>query len=107
MPVSTRAHRQFKLRGMAKSADDHDAAIIGMLNSHMIREHEQRDRPLVVARIAHYAEEVFGDREFAEAWLLRPNPALHDRVPMDVARTEIGARRVEAILSRFEHGEDH
>ena len=73
----------------------------------MIRDHEQRDEALAVARIAHYAKEVFGDRDFAEQWLKRPNPALHDRVPMDVARTEIGARRVEAILSRFEHGEDH
>jgi putative toxin-antitoxin system antitoxin component (TIGR02293 family) len=66
---------------------------------------EQQSR--AVARIVHYAEEVFGDRDFAERWLRQPNPALHDRVPMDVARTEIGARRVEAILSRFEHGDDH
>ena len=73
----------------------------------MIREQEQRSDMLAVARIAHYAEEVFGDRAFAEQWLKRPNPALHDRVPMEVARTEIGARRVEAILSRFEHGDDH
>lgn len=64
-------------------------------------------RNLAVARIAHYAEEVFGDRGFAAAWLTRPNPALHDRAPVDVARSEIGARRVEAILSRFEHGDDH
>jgi putative toxin-antitoxin system antitoxin component (TIGR02293 family) len=67
--------------------------------------HEQK--PTAVARIVHYAEEVFGDHDFAEKWLTRPNPDLHDRVPMDVARTEIGARRVEAILSRFEHGDDH
>lgn len=67
----------------------------------------QERQPLALARIAHYAEEVFGDRDFAEQWLKRPNPALHDRSPMDVARTEIGARRVEAILSRFEHGDDH
>jgi putative toxin-antitoxin system antitoxin component (TIGR02293 family) len=73
----------------------------------MIREHEQRGETVPVARIAHYAEEVFGDHDFAQEWLKRPNPALHDRMPMDVARTEIGARRVEAILSRFEHGDDH
>jgi len=72
----------------------------------MIAQHESA-RPLALARIAHYAEEVFGDRAFAQAWLNRPNPALHDRAPVDVARTEIGARRVEAILSRFEHGDDH
>jgi putative toxin-antitoxin system antitoxin component (TIGR02293 family) len=73
----------------------------------MIREQEQRSDVLAVARIVHYAEEVFGDHDFAETWLKRPNPELHDRVPMDVARTQIGARRVEAILSRFEHGDDH
>ena len=73
----------------------------------MIREHEQPVAPLPVTRIAHYAGEVFGDHAFAEQWLRKPNPALHDRAPMDVARTEIGARRVEAILSRFEHGDDH
>lgn len=64
-------------------------------------------QPLPVARVAHYAEEVFGDHAFAESWLRKPNPALHDRVPIEVARSEIGARRVEAILSRFEHGDDH
>ncbi len=73
----------------------------------MIRLHEPSSLPLAVARIAHYAEEVFGDHAFAEQWLHKPNPALHDRAPADVARTEIGARRVEAILSRFEHGDDH
>lgn len=73
----------------------------------MIRQHEPPSEPLAVARIAHYAEEVFGDHDFAEQWLRKPNAALHDRAPVDVARTEIGARRVEAILSRFEHGDDH
>jgi putative toxin-antitoxin system antitoxin component (TIGR02293 family) len=73
----------------------------------MIRQHQPSSQPLAVARIVHYAEEVFGDHNFAQEWLARPHPDLHDRVPMDVARTEIGARRVEAILSRFEHGEDH
>jgi putative toxin-antitoxin system antitoxin component (TIGR02293 family) len=73
----------------------------------MIHERQYANQPLAVARITHYAEEVFGDREFAARWLKRPNPELHDRMPMDVARTEIGARRVEAILSRFEHGDDH
>jgi len=62
---------------------------------------------LAVARIAVYAENVFGDHDFAEQWLRKPNPALHDRAPADVARTEIGARRVESLLSRFEHGDDH
>jgi putative toxin-antitoxin system antitoxin component (TIGR02293 family) len=71
----------------------------------MIPMHEQQ--PLAVARIAHYAEEVFGDAAFAAAWMKRPNRALHDRAPIEVARSEIGARRVEAILSRFEHGDDH
>jgi putative toxin-antitoxin system antitoxin component (TIGR02293 family) len=73
----------------------------------MVQGYNQHGDALALARIAHYAEEVFGDRAFAQAWLKRPNPALHDRAPMDVARTEIGARRVEAILSRFEHGDDH
>jgi len=73
----------------------------------MTREQESAVPVLAVARIAHYAGAVFGDRDFADKWLKRPNPALHDRAPMDVARTEIGARRVEAILSRFEHGDDH
>lgn len=73
----------------------------------MIRPHEVADLSLAVARVAHYAEEVFGDHAFAEEWLHKRNAALHDRAPADVARTEIGARRVEAILSRFEHGDDH
>jgi len=73
----------------------------------MMRDPQAEKQPLPVARVAHYAGEIFGDRAFVEAWLRKPNPALHDRSPIDVARTEIGARRVEAILSRFEHGDDH
>jgi putative toxin-antitoxin system antitoxin component (TIGR02293 family) len=45
-----------------------------------------------------------GDPEKAHNWLRRPNRALHNRLPMDLLETESGARVVETILARIEHG---
>jgi putative toxin-antitoxin system antitoxin component (TIGR02293 family) len=56
-------------------------------------------------RVIEAAVKTFGDAEFARKYLVLPNPALKDRVPIEMAETDAGAREVEAALSRFAHGD--
>jgi putative toxin-antitoxin system antitoxin component (TIGR02293 family) len=57
-----------------------------------------------IARVMARAENVLGSPERATAWLNRPNRALGDAVPLDLLGTDLGAREVEAVLGRIEHG---
>lgn len=65
---------------------------------------DQSDRLLRVARVLAAAEEVFGDRGTAHAWLRRATTALRGEVPLDLLDTEEGAREVEILLGRIAHG---
>lgn len=56
-------------------------------------------------RVRAHAMRLYDDRaELAHEWLHSPNPALSNAVPMELARTDLGAREVETILGRMEHG---
>ena len=50
------------------------------------------------------AESLWGDADEARAFLNRPHPLLERETPLNVARTEIGARQVERVLMDVEHG---
>jgi putative toxin-antitoxin system antitoxin component (TIGR02293 family) len=65
---------------------------------------EQSDRLLRVARIIAAAEEVFGNADKADAWLRRATTALDGERPLDLLDTEEGAREVETLLTRIDHG---
>jgi len=66
---------------------------------------DESERLLRVARVFDLAVELHeGDRQVARAWLERPNHALDGKVPFDLARTEVGAREVESLVLRLEHG---
>lgn len=45
-----------------------------------------------------------GDAEAARNWLNAPSPALSNRSPLQMTETEIGARSVENVIGRLEHG---
>jgi putative toxin-antitoxin system antitoxin component (TIGR02293 family) len=45
-----------------------------------------------------------GDRDVATEWLTTAQPALGGAVPLDLARTEVGAREIERLVGRLEHG---
>jgi putative toxin-antitoxin system antitoxin component (TIGR02293 family) len=64
----------------------------------------ESDRLVRLGRIAALAEQVLGGRERAVRWLHRANRALGQRVPVRELDTDLGAREVEAILLRIEHG---
>jgi putative toxin-antitoxin system antitoxin component (TIGR02293 family) len=56
-------------------------------------------------RVTHAAEKTFGDAGFARRWLTLPNPVLNERVPIELAETDAGARQVEDVLLLFAHGD--
>lgn len=64
----------------------------------------ESDRLARIARILSYAEDVIGSREKAHTWLRRPNHALEGRTPLSLLEAESGARAVETVLARIEHG---
>ncbi len=51
------------------------------------------------ARLLGHAVHLFGDLEEARLWLKTPQRGLHGAVPLDYARTDLGVREVESLLS--------
>lgn len=65
----------------------------------------ESDRLLTTARLIGLAERLFeGDRQRTRTWLLAPQAAFAGATPLDLASTEVGAREVEALIGRLEHG---
>lgn len=62
------------------------------------------DRVIRYARILGFAVKVFGDLADAKQWLSSPQFGLGGAVPLDYAKTEIGAREVENLLGRIQYG---
>ena len=65
---------------------------------------EQSDVVVRLARIQALADDVFGNRRDAHAWLREPNGALGGQPPLTLLDTEEGGRLVEAVLGRIAHG---
>ena len=66
---------------------------------------DESDRLLRAARVFGRAVELFGgDSDAAAAWLSVAQPALGGRVPLDLAASDVGAREVERVIGRLEHG---
>jgi putative toxin-antitoxin system antitoxin component (TIGR02293 family) len=57
-----------------------------------------------IAALFDRATEVFGTEELARQWLNQPIRALGGKIPIQYARTEVGAHLVMQILGRIEHG---
>lgn len=62
------------------------------------------DRLYRMAVLYSLAEEVLEDEEMAREWLRTPQVGLNNRIPLDLMNTEAGAREVEDLLGRIEHG---
>ena len=66
---------------------------------------EESERLLRIGRIFDRAVSLYdGDCIGARQWLETPIPALADERPFDLAQTEPGAREVEDLIGRIEHG---
>ena len=66
---------------------------------------DESDRLLRASRVFGHSIALFeGDVAGAMRWLSSSQRALGGAVPLEMARTEIGAREVEALIGRLEHG---
>lgn len=66
-----------------------------------VEESEKTER---LARVLAAAEHVWDDRDLAREWMNRPHRELGGQTPLETARTELGARRVEALLDKLYFG---
>lgn len=74
------------------------------LESHQPLTVIESDRLLRAARVVVRAIDAFGSGEKASKWLRTANRALRGETPMSLLETDLGARMVERILGRIEHG---
>jgi putative toxin-antitoxin system antitoxin component (TIGR02293 family) len=66
---------------------------------------EESERLLRLSTVFEKAVDLFeGDAASAVRWLTTPQKALGDHPPIAYARTELGAREVENLIGRLEHG---
>ncbi len=66
---------------------------------------DESERLLRVSTIFEKTVALFeGDVGEAVEWLTRPKKALGDKVPLSYSRSELGAREVENLIGRLEHG---
>ena len=64
----------------------------------------ESDRVVRFARLLGKAVAVLESEEHARHWLNSPQFGLGGAVPLEYARTEVGAREVENLLGRIEYG---
>lgn len=66
---------------------------------------EESDRLVSISRLLAQTFELFeGNEEAGTRWFTSPNRALSGASPIEVASTETGAREVENLIGRLEHG---
>jgi len=88
------------------------AALIGIPDRTLARRRiagrlapDESERLLRISHIFEKAVELFeGDAEAAVGWLTTPKKALYGQEPLEYSRTEPGAREVENLIGRLEHG---
>jgi putative toxin-antitoxin system antitoxin component (TIGR02293 family) len=65
---------------------------------------EESDRVVRLTRIQALAEDVFGDIAKANRWLRESLGILDGKTPLELARTESGARVIEQLLAKIDWG---
>jgi putative toxin-antitoxin system antitoxin component (TIGR02293 family) len=90
---------------------DKVASVLGMSRATLHRrkiqgkiDKDESEKLVRYQRLLKKAEDVFGGGDSAREWLTNPQAGLGNAVPLDFAKTEIGAREVENLLGRIEYG---
>lgn len=65
------------------------------------------ERLVRLAELYARAEEVIGHADLAKQWMQTPRSAFDGKSPLEMASSELGAREVEDLLGRVEHGVFH
>jgi putative toxin-antitoxin system antitoxin component (TIGR02293 family) len=98
-------------RDQLKITEERLAGLLGMSRATLHRrkktgmlDRTESDRLVRYARLVSRACAALGGLPGARSWLVAPAMAFGGECPLDYADTEIGAREVEALLGRLEHG---
>ncbi len=99
------------MRGELGLTEERLAELLGMSRATLHRrkkaghlDRSESDRLVRYARLFTRASVVLGGAPGARSWLAAPAVAFRGEAPLDFADTEVGAREVEALLGRIEHG---
>ena len=99
------------MREMLDVTEERLAAWLGMSRATLHRrkklgtlDRAESDRLVRYARLMSHATAALGGIEGARSWMIAPAIAFNGECPLDYADTEIGAREVDALLGRLEHG---
>jgi putative toxin-antitoxin system antitoxin component (TIGR02293 family) len=66
---------------------------------------DESEKLLRLSSVFEQAVELFeGDEAGARRWLTTAKKALENQTPLEYSRTELGAREVENLIGRLEHG---
>jgi putative toxin-antitoxin system antitoxin component (TIGR02293 family) len=113
--VQIRAGLSFRaVQNLQKALDvpmEKVASVLGMSRATLHRrkiqgkiDKEESEKLVRYQRLLKKAEDVFGDAKAAREWLTNKQAGLGNAVPLEFAKTEIGAREVENLLGRIEYG---
>lgn len=64
----------------------------------------ESERLLRIIRLFEQATVVLGNVDQARTWIKSPKKAFRGKTPLEYADTEVGAREVEDLLGRLDHG---
>lgn len=65
----------------------------------------ESDVALRYGRVFEQAKEAFGTEEAARQWLTEAQPSLGHAVPVDLLKSDLGARQVERVLRLIDYGD--
>jgi putative toxin-antitoxin system antitoxin component (TIGR02293 family) len=89
---------------LVQSINIHPRTLIRRKSEQRLRSDES-DRLSRLARVSSRAIDVLGSEQNAVRWLRQPNGALGGASPLSYLKTDVGARRVESILSHIDYGD--
>jgi putative toxin-antitoxin system antitoxin component (TIGR02293 family) len=99
------------LRELLDTSEEALAGVLGMSRTTLHRRKKagrldsaESERVIRLTRLFTRAEAVLGGPDAARVWLHAPARALGGETPLSYSDTEIGAREVEDLLGRLEHG---
>ena len=97
------------LRGELGVSSDELADVLGIPTRTLARrtdrfKPDESERLLRLGSVLRKAADVLEDPEALRRWMLQPKRALGGLTPLRCCDTEVGAREVEALLVRIEHG---
>jgi putative toxin-antitoxin system antitoxin component (TIGR02293 family) len=89
---------------LSQAIDIHPRTLMRRKSQKRLRSDES-DRLSRLLRVTSQAIDVLGGEANAMAWLRHPNRALAGAPPLQYLSTDLGARRVEAVLSHIDWGD--